>query len=227
MATGAYNSPGDVFQAPGAPYVSPGEMPPPGGRQPYPPYGPPPVNPYGRAGAGERESRKTTIMILIVVVAAILVIGTGAGLYYGVFGKTKPTGPQLGVVEYFDALSSGNAEAVKSACAPDGQPGDDELAALQSIRAVGGSVAYKDIQMVTLTETPSEATVQVNDATISFSIGGQSFNVKLSSYGNTSKLVLTLKNVNGKWLVVAPKQGNLYNPTGGTGTITVPRQGSS
>lgn len=198
---GQYLPPGDASAPPPTvPYISPGEMPPPGQY----PYGPPPVNPYGRAGKEKQPgSGGDRRLVIILVVALIVILGAVAGLYFAL-KKTAPTGPEAAVIKLFETLPSGNAEAIKGLYAPDSQPTAAQLSALSAQMATAPGAKIGGVKVKTLTQTPTDATVQILDYTVTVTAGGQSIKMNMSSVLSGVKFVMQVKKVNGEWLLVAP-----------------------
>ncbi len=186
---------------PGA-YLAPGEIPLPGQ---YPSYG-------QAIGTKPPTKQKLPVAMIALIVAGILVIGVSAAVYFLVLKKTSPlTGPENVVIEYFDTLSSGRIESVNTLFAPDCQIPQDTLDKIAKKASESGeNFKYENLVLETLTETATTATVHLKDMTISRNFDGKTETHKLSTVLlGDAKLVIGLKNVNGRWLLSGVPGGSL------------------
>jgi hypothetical protein len=190
---GQYFSPGDAFTGPPPPPV--GGMPPPGGPVPW--TGAQPPVPASGASASRGSQAK---WVVIVALATVVLLGILAAVYFLVLNKsTEATGPEKTVVQYFDALSSGDTAMVKTLFTPETVPDDATLQMLSQLFGAG-MIKYENVKCKTLSETATDAEVQLEDVTIIVSMGGQSVKQKLSDTGMVTGTI-KLKNVNGAWLI--------------------------
>jgi hypothetical protein len=203
-----YGSPGDAFAVPPAPYAPPGQPPPPG------PYG---AGPYGPGAAAPEGTKKLPTALIAIIVAGLLVIGVTAAVYFLVLKKSTPGGPEATVLKYFEILPGGDEAAIKALFTPDSQPNAQSLQALSMVSKMGASIKYQDAQLEVVSKTETDAQVRLKDLTIVVNMAGQSVKQKLSTYTGASNMVITLKKVNGQWLIVAPN-GKLPSVGGSTGT---------
>jgi hypothetical protein len=193
-----YQSPGEIPPPPPGPYFSPGEIPPMGQ---YPPSG---GDRYGQAGVkqpGEGLPRALIAFILI----GILVIAGAAGAYFFVLKKHEPSGPEAAVLKYFEVLPTGNVEAIKAMFAPDAQPSQENLDYIAKALKMASGVKYQDVKLATLSETPTDATVQLKDLTVAVTMGGHAVKQNLAPFLGGAKIVIYVKYVNGQWLLIAQK----------------------
>lgn len=200
---GSYPPPGQYF-SPGEarPYTSPGDA---GWQGQYPPpYG----QPYGKAAGPGPDKSRTFIIAAIIV--ALVVVAASAGVYFLVIKKGGgATAPEQTVIKYFDAVSSGDSSAVRAMFAPDSQPSDMALKLLSSVYS-SGMLKWSDFKLKTLTQTATDATVQIEDATISVSLAGQSMKEHLSTFNTSGQpMVFKLKNVSGQWLLTSDGSMNV------------------
>lgn len=171
----------------------------------YPPgCGRPPVQ------APKSGGDKTRTFILVAVIIALVVVAGGAGFYFLVIKKGgEATGPEQTVNKYIDAVTKGDTEAMKALYAPGSQPSDLALRMASSVYS-SGILKLSDVKLKTLSQTATDATVQVVDATISVSIAGQSIKQNLSALRRGSETNnFKLKNANGQWLITSDGGLNL------------------
>jgi hypothetical protein len=194
-------APGDASAPqPPAPYLSPGEMPPPGQY----PYGQPPPPTYGQPGKDKQpRSGGDQRLVIILVVAILIILGAVAGLYF-TLKKKAPTPAEAAVMKLFDTLPSGNADAIKALYAPDAQPTAAQLNSLSQQMASAPGAKIEDVKLKTLTQNPTDATIQILDYTVTVNAGGQNVKMQMSKILSGVKFVIQVKMVNGQWLLVAP-----------------------
>ncbi len=139
-----------------------------------------------------------------------MVVAASAGVYFLVIKKGGgATAPEQTVIKYFDAVSSGDSSAVRAVFAPDSQPSDMALKLLSSVYS-SGMLKWSDFKLKTLTQTATDATVQIEDATISVSLAGQSMKEHLSTFNTSGQpMVFKLKNVSGQWLLTSDGSMNV------------------
>ncbi len=131
---------------------------------------------------------------------SVVLLGILAAVYFLVLNKsTEATGPERTIVQYFDALSAGDVDTIKSLFTPEAVPDDATLQMLSQLFG-GGMIKYEDVKCKTLSETATDAEVELEDVTIIVSMGGESVKQKLSDSGMAFGTI-KLKNVNGAWLI--------------------------
>lgn len=152
---------------------------------------------------------KTRTFIVVAVIIALVVVAGAAGFYFLVIKNSgAATGPEQAVLNYFKALQSGDTAAIKSLYAPGAQP-DDLALQLATTMYSSGILKLSDFKLKTLNQTATDATVQVEDATVSVGIAGQSIKQPLSSFNGNRVMAFKLRDVNGKWFIVSDASMNL------------------
>lgn len=133
-------------------------------------------------------------------------MAASAVVFFTVINKNKLTEPEKTVMKYFDAISSGDVATLKTVFASGSQMDEARLKMMGTMFA-GGIIKYQDVKLNTLSESATDATVQLDDAIISISLGGQSIKQKISSMYAKGSITFALKNQNGRWVML--NTGNL------------------
>ena len=147
-------------------------------------------------------------MIIAVIGVGLALIAAGAIAYFA-FLRPKATAheAQETVEKYFNAIGSGDIEAIKSLHTAETQPSAEELSGV-SITSGIMDMSYKDVKLNTVKESADEMEVEVEDYSITISAMGQSETVSMSEMqsqlGSSSKLVIKLRVEDGKWLINEP-----------------------
>jgi hypothetical protein len=188
-----YQSPGEIPPPPG-PYFSPAEVPPAGQ---YPPYAPGP-----QAPASSRQGLPKSL-IAVLVIGVLIIAGSAAAYFLLVKGNKTYSAPEQAVVNYFETLASGDMYAVATLFVPEARPSPETLAALGKLY-VPGTYKFSEFQLKTLSETATDATIQINDFKVTVSMGGQSATESMSKIFARGALAVRLKYANGSWLICSP-----------------------
>lgn len=134
---------------------------------------------------------------IIVVLAGLVVIAAVLVVYFTVLNKKSVSGPEATVVKYYEALSSGDMQTLYSLMTPESRPTGLNEQMLNALYGKG-SIKFTDLKTSLVSENGSEAQVKITDAQVE--VMGQK--VKLSQLGSLGGTAMTLKMVNGQWLVV-------------------------
>ena len=170
-------------------------MPPPGFPGGTWPGGPP------AAGPGVSDESSQTRWLIAAGVSLLVIMAVLAGVYFLVLNKkTSATGPEGALLKYFDAISAGDVEALKSMYSPESMPAQASLDMIAQLFGTG-MIKYEDIKLKTIKETAMDAEVQLLDARITVTVGGQKTSNKVSDYADPKQAVFKLKLVNGYWLI--------------------------
>lgn len=220
----AYYSPSDASAGGPGNYVSPGDPYAVGlFKQPSAPGEqgslPPGMGPPGMAaGANARSMSSSTRWLVLASVAVLVIVVVLAGIYFLALRKTEATAPEQTVLKYFEAISAGDANTIKTLFTPEAMPDQATLDVVSKYLGAG-ALKYEDIKLKTLSQTATDAQVQLLDFTVTVNSGGQHVSQKMSSLGTTAKMVIGLKNVNGAWLI--NQRGQMPS------NFTVPGSGST
>lgn len=170
---------------------------------------PPAMERQPASGRGKSD-RKTTNLIIVAVIVTVVVVAGAAGAYFFLMKKGL-AGPEQTVRDYFSAACSGDSATLKSLYAPGSQPNEGILIEMAgAYKAL--SMKWSNLMLKTLSQTASDASVQLLDATISASLGGRSKTSQLRDLlaRDGTQMVFTLKLENGKWLVTG--DAGMTNP---------------
>ncbi|MBN2167619.1 MAG: hypothetical protein JW738_00115 [Actinobacteria bacterium] len=212
-------------------FAPPGTPPPPGQGYTPPPgqWGAPPVAQVSSAQPG--KGRKTAIILIAVFVIGAIVLG-GSVFAYLTFLRPASSldNASAMLIDYLNALGSGNAGTVASLHAPDMQPSQTEL---NSISFYGGVVkmSFSDIELKELSNTSTEMEVEITDIKVTIEAAGQKESIKLSDLKDVpgfpvSGSVVKLKKSGNKWLINEPELVDPFAMEIGS-VPTVPSSGSS
>ena len=207
---GQYYAPGDAGQIP---FSSPGDA---SSLHGYPPA----MDQQPVRGRGKGERRTTNIIIVAVIITVIVVAGSAA--FYFLAMKKGLAGPEQTVRDYFSTACSGDTATLKSLYVTGSRPNDEILSEMAGAYSAL-SMKWSNLMLKTLSQTASDASVQLLDATISASYAGHSKTQQLRGLlaRDGTQMVFTLKLENGKWLVTG--DAGMTNPNNpgipsGTGT---------
>ena len=104
------------------------------------------------------------------------------------------------MIKYFDAMSAGNVDEVRTLFTPEAMPSETTLSAFNKLFGMG-MIKYEDIKLKTLNQTSTDAKVQIVDVTIRVTAGDQTVTQKLSKIYSSTNITIKLKKVNGVWLI--------------------------
>jgi flagellar basal body-associated protein FliL len=139
--------------------------------------------------------------VIFACVAMLVLVGALAGYYFVVLKKTEATGPEKTILKYFESVAAGDMNAVASCFTAEAQPDQAVVDTLQKARSAG-TFTYEDIKLKTLSETATDAEVQIKDFTVKASGGGQTVKMKMSEILSGSMMITyKLVNSNGTWLI--------------------------
>lgn len=170
-------------------------MPPPGIPGGPWPGGPPAYGPVMK-DEGLRTKWLIAAGVSVLVIMAVLAV-----VYFLVLNKkTEATGPEGAVLKYFDAISAGDVEALKSMYSPETMPPQASLDMIGQLFGTG-MIKYEDIKLKTIKETATDAEVQLLDARITVTVGGQKTSSNVSDGLDPGQAIFKLKMVNGYWLI--------------------------
>ncbi len=171
-------------------------MPPPG----IPP-GPWPGSPAAGSGPVVKAEGSRAKWLVAAGVSVLVILAVLSGVYFLVLNKkTEATGPEGAVLKYFDAISAGDVGALKSMYTPETVPPQASLDMIGQLFGTG-MIKYEDIKLKTIKETATDAEVQLLDARVTVSVGGQKTSTNVSDSVDPGKAVFKLKMVNGYWLM--------------------------
>jgi hypothetical protein len=201
---GGYAPQGPPPGAGQVPYASPGDA---SSLHGYPPA----IDGQPVRGRGKGERRTTNTIIVAVILTVVVVAGSAA--FYFLAMKKGVEGPEGTVRAYFSAICGSDPATVKSLYAPGAVPGDEIINNMTGAYA-RLSMKWSDLMLKAISQTASDASVQVIDATISASLAGHSKTQQLRDLlaRDGTQMVFTLKLENGKWLVT--NDAGMTNPNG-------------
>jgi len=168
-------------------YIAPGEV-----RLP---------EPSGIKTTPGKEKRELPVAIIAILIGGLVIVTIAAAIYFLALKQTGLSEPELAVHAYFDAISSGNVENVKSCFVPESQPNDAKLASTLSV--ISRSNVKMEPKTKLVSENKSEARVKIVDIKLSASAGGREFSFELSKFGNLlENAIVHLRKQGGRWLIV-------------------------